>query len=71
MGEDRCAIMVQISEECWKVDTGGSWLTPLRICARSPAHIPSGFTLKYVCIIRDLHATYDTCARSVHMLNDI
>lgn len=25
MGEDRCAIMVQISEECWKVDTDGEF----------------------------------------------
>lgn len=71
MGEDRCAIMVQISEECWEVDTEGSWLTSLHICVHLSAHIPFGFTLKYVCIIRDLHATYDMCACYVHMLTDI
>lgn len=63
--------MVQINEECWKVNTDESWLTPMHILVRSEAHIPSGFTLKYVRIIRGLHATYDMCVCSVHMLNDI
>lgn len=68
MGEDRCAIIVQISKECWKVNTGGSWPTGMCICVSS--YSPE-FMLKYVCIIHDQHASYDMCACSVHMLNDI
>lgn len=37
----------------------------------SQAHIPSGFLLKYVCIIRDVQATYGMHARRVHMPSDI
>lgn len=33
MGEDRCAIMVQINEECWKVNIDGRWLECLFVCA--------------------------------------